>query len=152
MIMPIKNGILLLSVLFMNCRSAQYTDRVVTTQRMSVSPSQQPSRVAEWRFIADKWVDYGIDHDAIVFGQVKDDFRQIRIRVIDAPLQMLDMKIQFDNGDVQDVQLRQIFKQGEESRVIDFVGGLRHLKRIDFWYETRGVRKGKARVAVWGKR
>jgi len=34
--------------------------------------------------------------------------------------------------------------------VIDLDGGLRHIKRIEFWYETKGFRKGRARVAVWG--
>ena len=152
MMMTIKNVLLFVPILFINCRIAQHTTRVVTTERVSIAPSTQPLRMGDWRFITDKWVDYGIDHDAILFSSIKDDFRQLRIRVTDAPLQMLDMKIYFDNGDVQDVQLRRVFKQGEESRIIDLVGGLRHLRRIDFWYETKGVKKGKARVAVWGRR
>lgn len=112
----------------------------------------QPAARADWRFMADKWVNYGLDHDAIVFGNVKDDFRQIKIRVTDAPLKVYDMKIYYDNGEVQDVSLKLLFRQGEESRVIDLNGGLRHLRKIEFWYETKGVRKGKARIAVWGKR
>jgi hypothetical protein len=107
---------------------------------------------SEWRFIADKWVNYGVDHDVIHLGDFKDDFRQIRLRVTDAPLRMYDMKIYFDNGEVQDVSLKSLFRQGDESRVIDLNGGMRHLRKIEFWYETKGVRKGKARVAVWGLR
>lgn len=107
---------------------------------------------ADWRFIADRWINFGLDHDAIHFGDLKDDFRQIKIRVTDAPLKIYDMKIHFDNGDVQDVSLKTQFRQGEESRVIDLNGGLRHLRKIEFWYETKGVRKGKSRIAVWGKR
>jgi hypothetical protein len=113
--------------------------------------SQNPAR-AEWRFIADKWINYGVDRDAIVFGDLKDDFRQIKLRITDAPLRMYDMKIYFDNGDVQDIALKSLFKQGDESRVIDLKGGMRHLRKIEFWYETQGVRKGKARIAVWGIR
>jgi hypothetical protein len=105
---------------------------------------------SEWRFIADKWVNYGVDRDVINLGDFKDDFRQIRLRVTDAPLRMYDMKIYFDNGEVQDVALKSLFRQGDESRIIDLNGGLRHLRKIEFWYETKGVRKGKARVAVWG--
>lgn len=112
----------------------------------------QPSARADWRFIADRWINYGLDHDAILFGDLKDDFRQLKIRVTDAPLKIYDMKIHFDNGDVQDVSLKVLFRQGEESRVIDLNGGLRHLRKIEFWYETKGVRKGKSRIAVWGKR
>jgi len=103
-----------------------------------------------WRFIADKMVAFGVDHDVIVTGNSNDDFRKLKLRVTDGPLKMYDMKIYFDNGDVQDVSIRFHIPQGGESRVIDLDGGLRHIKRIEFWYETKGFRKGRARVAVWG--
>ncbi len=85
-------------------------------------------------------------------GDYKDDFRKLVIRVTDAPLKMYDMKVYFDNGTIQAVSLQRNFSQGEESRVIDLNGGLRHISRIEFWYETKGYGKGKARVAVWGAR
>ena len=122
-----------------------------TLSLFNCTTAQNATR-ADWRFIADKWVNYGLDHDAIHLGDLKDDFRQIKIRVTDAPLKIYDMKVHYDNGDVQDVSLKLLFRQGEESRVIDLNGGLRHLRKIEFWYETKGVRKGKARIAVWGKR
>jgi hypothetical protein len=103
-----------------------------------------------WRFIADKTVAFGVDHDVIVTGNTNDDFRKLKLRVTDGPLKMYDMKVYFDNGDVQDVSIRFRIPQGGESRVIDLDGGLRHIKRIEFWYETKGFRKGRARVAVWG--
>ena len=119
---------------------------------LNCSTTQRPAARADWRFIADKWVNYGLDRDVILLGDLKDDFRQLKIRVTDAPLKIYDMKIHFDNGDVQDVSLKLLFRQGDESRVIDLNGGMRHLRKIEFWYETKGARKGKARVAVWGKR
>jgi hypothetical protein len=61
------------------------------------------------------------------------------------------MKIHFDNGEIQDVALRNKFNAGSESRVIDMNGGLRHLSKIEFWYETRGYLRGKSRIAVWGR-
>jgi hypothetical protein len=112
---------------------------------------QAASHHGPWKFIADKRVNFSVDRDVILLGDVRDDFRQLKLRVTDGPLKMLDMKIYFDNGSVQDVQLRSRFSQGSESRVIDLDGGLRHLSKIEFWYETVGRAKGKARVAVWGK-
>jgi len=105
-----------------------------------------------WKFLGDKWVSFSVDRDVIHFGDLRDDVRQLQIRVTDGPLKMYDMKVYFDNGDVQDVQLRSNFKQGSSSRVIDLNGGLRHLSKIEFWYETKGFAKGRARVAVWGRR
>jgi hypothetical protein len=116
------------------------------------TPPKQCYNYGSWKFIADKWVNFGVDRDVIHFDNIKDDFRQLKLRITDGPLKMLDMKVYFDNGSVQDVQLRTLFKQGSESRVIDLDGGLRHLTKIEFWYETVGRAKGKARVAVWGKK
>lgn len=104
----------------------------------------------DWRFIADKMVGFGVDHDVIVTGNTNDDFRKLKLRVTDGPLKMYDMKVYFDNGSVQDVSIRALIRQGGESRVIDLDGGLRHIKRIEFWYETKGFLRGRARVAVWG--
>jgi hypothetical protein len=105
----------------------------------------------EWFFLEDKKVGFGVDHDVIHFGNWKDDVRQIKLIVTDGPLKMYNMKIHFDNGTVQDVELRNRFAQGSESRVIDMDGGLRHLTKIEFWYETKGFLRGKSRIAVWGR-
>ena len=105
----------------------------------------------DWRFLGDKSVGFGIDHDVIHFGNWSDDVRQIKIKVTDGPLRMYDMTIYFDNGTTQSVPLRNRFNQGSESRVIDMVGGLRHLSKIEFTYETKGFLKGRSRVAVWGR-
>jgi hypothetical protein len=113
---------------------------------------QTVATTSPWQFIADKWVSWGVDHDVIVFGNLKDDFRQLKLKVTDGPLKMYDMKVHFDNGEMQDVSIRNTIRQGGESRVIDLNGGLRHLSKIEFWYETKGFIHGKARVAVWGKK
>lgn len=103
-----------------------------------------------WRFLGDKNVGFGVDHDVIHFGNWSDDVRQIKLKVTDGPLKMYSMKIYFDNGTTQDVSLRFRFAAGSESRVIDMVGGLRHLTKIEFTYETKGFLRGRARVAIWG--
>lgn len=105
----------------------------------------------DWFFLEDKKVGFGVDHDVIHFGNWRDDVRQIKLRVTDGPLRMYNMKIHFDNGAVQEVELRNRFNAGTESRVIDMDGGLRHLTKIEFWYETRGFARGKSRIAVWGR-
>jgi hypothetical protein len=105
-----------------------------------------------WTFIGDKWVSFGLDHDVIHTGNSSDAYRQLKVRVTSAPIRILDMKVYFDNGDVQDVPVRSLIPQGGETRVIDLDGGLRKLSKIEFWYETKGARKGKSRVAVWGRR
>lgn len=105
----------------------------------------------DWFFLEDKNVGFGVDHDVIHFGNWKDDVRQIKLKITDGPLKMYSMKIHFDNGETQDVSMRFRFAQNSESRVIDMNGGLRHLTKIEFTYETKGFARGRARVAVWGR-
>ena len=114
-------------------------------------PERTMKSTGDWFFLGDKNVGFGVDHDVIHFGNWKDDVRQIKLKITDGPLKMYNMKVYFDNGSVQEVALRNRFAQGSESRVIDMDGGLRHLKKIEFWYETKGFLRGRARVAVWGR-
>lgn len=104
-----------------------------------------------WKFIGDKIAAYGVDRD-VLWVTGNDNFRQVKIKVTDAPLHIIDMDIYFENGEKMNVALKNKFRQGQESRVIDLPGGVRQIKKIEFLYETIGVRKGKARIGVWGKK
>ena len=121
------------------------------TTSFTYTKSSKTNRTGDWFFLEDKKVGFGVDHDVIHFGNWKDDVRQIKLKITDGPLKMYSMKIHFDNGAIQNVELRNRFAQGSESRVIDMDGGLRHLTKIEFWYETKGFARGRARVAVWGR-
>ncbi len=123
---------------------------VLITGLFSFSTASKPLP-QRWNFIGDKIAAFGPDRDVLhVTGN--DNYRQIKIRVTGAPLYIVDMDIYFDNGEKMNVPLKNRFRQGGESRVIDLPGGSRNLKKIEFLYETIGVAKGKARVAVCGKR
>jgi hypothetical protein len=121
---------------------------VVSLFSFTTATKPSPQR---WRFIGDKIAACGVDRD-VLWVTGNDNYRQVRIKVTGAPLHIIDMDIYFDNGEKMNVPLKQVFKQGDQSRVIDLPGGVRNLKKIEFLYETIGFVKGKARVAVWGNR
>ena len=105
----------------------------------------------EWRLIGQTHADHGNDHDSIVVKGPFDNFRKIKFKVTDAPLNMQHMVITYDNGQPDKIDIRQNIPQGGESRAIDLRGiGKRSVKRIDFWYDTKGFLKGKADVTVFG--
>lgn len=134
-------------------KTLNFSLALITIMLFSFTTAKETSTYpARWKFIGDKNVSFGLDRDVIHTGNINDDFRQLKIRVTDGPLKMYDMKVYFDNGDVQDVSIRTDIRQGGESRVIDLNGGLRHISKIEFWYETKGFARGKARVAVWGRK
>lgn len=104
-----------------------------------------------WQFIGDKWAAFGPDRDVLrVNGN--DAYSQLKIRVTEGPLQITDMDIYFENGEKMNVRLKNAFRAGQESRAVDLRGGVRKVDRIEFLYSTIGRMKGKAKVAVWGKR
>lgn len=105
----------------------------------------------DWKFIGDKIANFSIDRD-VLYVTGNDIYTKIKLHVTDAPLNMHDMDIYFENGDKQNVGLKNNFAQGDWSRVIDLPGNQRRIKKIEFVYDTKNVGRGKARIAVWGKR
>jgi hypothetical protein len=104
-----------------------------------------------WRLIGQTHADHGADHDTIIVQGPFDNFRKIKFKVTDAPLNMQRMVVTYDNGAPDNIDIRQNIPQGSESRAIDLRGaGKRSLRRIDFWYDTKGVLNGKADVTVFG--
>ena len=105
----------------------------------------------QWRLIGQTHADHAADHDSIVVKGPFDNFRKIKFKVTDAPLNMQHMVVTYDNGAPDKIDIRQNIAQGGESRVIDLRGiGKRSVRRIDFWYDTKGFLKGKADVTVFG--
>ncbi|MBK6395836.1 MAG: hypothetical protein IPQ15_15355 [Betaproteobacteria bacterium] len=105
----------------------------------------------EWRLIGQTHADHAADHDTIIVKGPFDNFRKIKFKVTDAPLNMQHMVVTYDNGAPDKIDIRQNIPQGGESRVIDMRGvGKRSIRKIDFWYDTKGFLKGKADVTVFG--
>ena len=111
----------------------------------------KPGPAGTWRLIGQTHADHAQDHDTIIVKGPYDNFRKIKFKVTDAPLNMQRMVVTYDNGAPDNIDIRQNIAQGGESRVIDLRGvGKRSLRRIDFWYDTKGFLKGKADVTVFG--
>jgi hypothetical protein len=105
----------------------------------------------QWVLLGEKKVNFLVDRDVIhVTGN--DNYSQLKVKVKDGPVHIIDMDVHFENGDKFDVAIKQKIAKGGESRVIDLPGGSRNVRKIELWYETKGFRKGRATVQVWGKR
>ncbi|MES2468240.1 MAG: hypothetical protein V4675_13115 [Verrucomicrobiota bacterium] len=105
----------------------------------------------EWRLIGTTHATHKADHDGIVVKGPSDNFRRIKFKVTDAPLQLHRLVVTYDNGAPDKIEVRENIKKGGESRVIDLKGvGKRSIRRIDFWYESKGLLNGQADVTVVG--
>ncbi|MBP8289003.1 MAG: hypothetical protein KAX51_04215 [Chromatiaceae bacterium] len=104
-----------------------------------------------WRLIGTTHASHRADHDAIIVQGPFDDFRRIKFKVTDAPLNMERMVVSYDNGTPEQIDVRQNIPKGGESRVIDLRGvGKRSIRKIAFWYDTKGLLNGQADVTVFG--
>jgi hypothetical protein len=104
-----------------------------------------------WRLIGQTHADHAADHDTIIVKGPFDNFRRIKFKVTDAPLNMMRMVVTYDNGAPDKIDIRQNIPQGGESRAIDLRGvGKRSIRKVDFWYDTKGFLKGKADVTLFG--
>src|SRR6266567_5313831 len=104
-----------------------------------------------WRLIGSVQADFKADHDTIVVAGPNDDFRKLKFKVTDAPLKLRRVIVVYDNGEPDKLEVREDIRKGGESRPIDLKGGgKRSLRKIEFWYETKGILQGKADVTVFG--
>src|SRR5262245_59481628 len=127
----------------------------VTTWNLPVQAQRGPLSKAtvagEWRLLGTTHADHSADHDTIVVKGPFDNFRRIKFKVTDAPLNLRRLVVTYDNGEPDKIETREDIPQGGESRVIDLRGvGQRSIRRIDFWYDTKGTLRGKADVTVFG--
>ncbi|MEK6479177.1 hypothetical protein WJR50_16645 [Catalinimonas sp. 4WD22] len=104
-----------------------------------------------WRMIGSVQANFRADHDVIIVKGPFDNFRRIKFKVTDAPLNLHRLEVTYDNGAPDKIDVRQNIPQGGESRVIDLRGiGKRSIRKIEFWYDTKGILNGKADVTVFG--
>jgi hypothetical protein len=104
-----------------------------------------------WRVIGTTEAGFKADHDGIVVRGPFDDFRRIKFKVTGAPLNLQRLVVTYESGVPAPIDVRHSIPEGGESRQIDLPGsGKRRIRRIDFWYDTKGFLKGKAHVTVFG--
>ena len=95
---------------------------------------------------------HSADHDTIRVEGRNDDFRKLKFRVSDSPLNLHRIIVTYDNGGAERLDVRQNIPKGGETRDIDLQGGKRSIRTIEFWYDTKGLFNGRADVTAYGKR
>ena len=115
-------------------------------------PAVQISDKTGWHKIGETTVDLQKERDEVaVIGA--DRFAALKIRVTDAPVELTDLEIYFEDDTRQNVQLRTMMKAGAESRIINIEGGEKDLEKIVFLYKsTANASDEKASIEIWGKK
>lgn len=114
------------------------------------SPGQPPP--GDWVVLGTTVANYEIDHDTIPIRGRFDHFRQLQFKVTGAPLNMHRLIVTYDNGEPEEIRTAQKIKRGALSRVINLHSPRSGLRRIDFYYDTRGSSGQRAEVTVFARR
>jgi hypothetical protein len=108
-----------------------------------------------WQELGRVTVKDTINHDDIVLvGQA--EYRSLKFKVQDAPVNILNMNVIYQNGKVDQFNLKYQIPAGGESRVIDLKTdnlktGVRKIRRVTIWYQTDSLaHTNTAKVILWG--
>jgi hypothetical protein len=128
---------------------------LVITMCLGKAFAQQPAVVVSdktgWHKIGETKVNFDQDHDEVMV-MAANRFAALKFKVTDAPLELIDLDVYFEDGTSKNVKIGYAIKTaGESSRAIDLPGSEQNLKKITFRYKTMGNDKSKkAHVEIWG--
>ena len=109
------------------------------------------SGASGWERLGEREVDFRGDHDRIEVGRKEGRYKQLQIKVKDAPIEISNMVVTFANNQKFSPQIRHRFAEETGIRVIDLPGERRAIKSIDFKYRSINRREGKGTVEVYGR-
>jgi hypothetical protein len=132
-------------ILFLSLALLASTSQIAFAQKLEVISSNKTG----WHQIGKTTVDFKSDRDAImIVGYNR--FTSIKFKISEAPLELLDLEIYYDEGEKDDIKIQYPIKMNGESKVID-LNGSRKVVKIVFMYKTLQNRNDrKAKVELWG--
>lgn len=104
-----------------------------------------------WIHLGDKHVDGNADHDKISIGRSDGRFRQLQIRVDDAPVNFLRVMVHYGNGTDEELQFRERINPGGATRAMPLRGRGRFIKSVEFWYEKANWGSNRPTVHLYGR-
>jgi hypothetical protein len=103
-----------------------------------------------WELLGQREADLRMDRDRIEVGRREGTFREIRVAVHGAPVELYNMVVTFSDGNTFAPNLRQRFDENS-SREIDLPGDRRVIRSVDFAYRSLNRREGRATVMLYGR-
>ncbi|MBK6953650.1 MAG: hypothetical protein IPH24_16860 [Crocinitomicaceae bacterium] len=104
-----------------------------------------------WEKLGSRVVTMTGDHDEILVTATEGVYTAIQLRILKAPIHLLNINIIFGNGDNENIVFDKLFTAGSETRVIDLVGNKRIIKKVNLNYKSAPTQKGRAVVSLWGR-
>jgi len=103
-----------------------------------------------WHKIGEVKASFKMENESIsVLGA--DKFKSIKFKVTDAPINIENVEVLYEDGESENINIRNELKAGAETRVIDLKGAPRDIKKVVFTYKTEpNAKNDKAHVELYG--
>jgi hypothetical protein len=117
----------------------------VFAQKPAVVGSNEPG----WTHIGHTTASFKMQNESvIVLGA--DEFTALKIKVSEAGLNLERMQVFYESGDTQEINLKDHFGEGTESRSIRLDHPDRDIKKVAFTYKTQNTTGDKADIDLYG--
>ena len=81
-----------------------------------------------------------------------DWYRKIQFETRRAGVEIFDLKVHYEGGGVEDIEVKSFIEPGSWSREIDLNGGERRIEKVVFTYKASPKGKRKATLRLYGIR
>jgi hypothetical protein len=125
--------------------------KVLIAATLTLAAVPAAVRADVWQKLGSRQVSYRAERDVIVVSGAEGLFKAIRLDVDDGNLEMYNIRVVFGDRQVFSPDTRLIFREDSRSRTIDLPGNVRLIRRVEFFYRSRG-RKGMANIDLFGLR
>ena len=105
-----------------------------------------------WVYLGEAHVDGQQDHDNIHVGKEKGRFQALRINVRVAPIRFERVVVHYGNGTEEVLHIRQVIREGGQTRAIRLGGGERFIESLEVWYARAIPNSPRPEVKLWGMR
>jgi hypothetical protein len=106
----------------------------------------------EWVYLGESHVDGQQDHDNIKVGKARGRYHALQIRVRVAPIRFERVVVHYGNGTQETLHIRQVIRDGEQTRPIQLAGGERLVESLELWYSRANPDSHRPEVRLWGLR
>jgi hypothetical protein len=108
-------------------------------------------RGGQWQLVGEQEVNFNTERDRIDVKRSAGPFRELRIEVRDAPIEIREMIVTFGDGKTFRPKIQARFRNGRGSYVMDLPGNRRSIDGVEFLYRSINPRKGKGRVLLYAR-
>lgn len=114
-------------------------------------PPPLPPPMARWEELGCSKAGFLPDKDTIRVGRREGRFSAIQLRVSGNKVHILNLRVVYERGPPDDIDVRAEIREGGETRPLDLRGERRSIDRVELVYVAQPSFKGSAKVCVFGR-